>query len=428
MRFASRILLVGALTAIALIVAACGSGNNSAVPANARLINFSPVSVSENISNLYTIPATGTDSSSAYIQVPPGEYTISVSATGYSPEPSEVLGLGTTQNWSTLAYVRNGGVVGQSFEETLTAPTTGFTTLNVVNAAIDAGNLDVYILSPGASPVGNTPSFASVPTSFTSQAITFSQGTYDIVVTGISTPTDVRIRVPSVVLASAQAYTLGLTGTAGGELVNAVLVPQGISVPSSAFVQANQARVRVLSALAVGTPATVMVGTTTVSSLAVYPLVPYSYTLVPANSSLTSITVNSASIAIPASTFASGFDYTILLYYAPGTTNPVAAVLTDSNLPIVNSASIRFINVGATGADGATLLVNGGQVATNTSYGSASAYTGVTPGSGAIVELIGSGYSGPSPLPPPLPAFNSGSVYTIMLYDGTKAPKVFEDR
>ncbi len=428
-------LCAGAAIAVSLLTA-CGSGNSTTAPANIRIVNDTSSTLTLYLNGSASSAATASDTSSSYAAVTPSTYTLSVASSSGSAGAASTVGLGTAQNYTALAYQRGNVVYSAVYTDNQSTPTTGYASLNVANVSQDAGPLDVYLVSPPSTNLsGLAPTFQSVQGLSNASTFASSPTKYDVIVTGAGNPTDVRLTLLNQQFASAQPYTLALTSTNGGALVNSALIPQGISITASAFVPANQARVRVMSALPVAGSTEVLatVGTSLAAATALpadYAPSPTHYQLVPAGSTVQSITISGGVAAtLPTTTFAAGGDYTILVYGTPGA--PLVTVLADVNQIIANRASVRVINAAVTGNAGITLFVNGSQAASSVLYGTdvtagtTDAYSGVTPASAATLQLIGNGYTGGGASNVPLV---SGSVNTVFVYDATAAPLIITDR
>ena len=452
MRSVMRKLLCAAAAVGLSVLTACGSGSGTTTPANIRVVNDTTSDLTVSLNGLATLTA-GSQVTSAYAAVAPSTYTLSVATPTGLTGASSTVGLGTAQNYTALAYERGNNIYSAVYTDNQAVPSTGFSSLNVANVSADAGPLDIYLVPHAASGspslIGYQPTFSSVQglsTATTLASTAAASGStpaiaWDIVVTKAATPNDVRLTLSNPSFASAQAYTLALTATAGGGLVNAVLIPQGLT--TTVFTPTTQARVRVWSVLPVpALPATtpsvsVTVGST-VLSVANAPS-PTQYQLVPANSAISAIslstfngttTVNSTISPVPTGTFAAGGDYTVLIY-GTGTPSgaPAALILADTNQVVANYASVRLINAAVPGT-GLTMYVANAEGASSVTYPTAStgessyAYSGVKPASSATLSLIGAGYTGQQSIG----QFFSGSVYTVMVYDPTLAPLVVQDR
>ncbi len=441
---------------IASLLTACGSGSNSVPPSAVRVVNTTGTTLAMYLNNSAAVPTLAPGGVSNYQTVTPGTYTVAVSAvsgTTVKSAPGVNLPFGAGQSYTVIAYERDNvvSVAGAPLTDNLAQPVSGFVTLNIADVSQDAGPLDVYLQSPGTLPQLGQASFQTVQG--LSIASTFVGGTYDVVVTGAGQPGDIRLLWPSVVFAGSTSLTapfsagnlvatLVLTST-GGALVNATLLGQA----ESATVFPNpSARVRVLSALPVANQSQVQV---TVSSGTAAPLAaltlpsanapnPTPYALVPGiSASATASSISAISVVTGATTvavtppasnnsFTAGNDYTVLVYPDPVTTLPVAAVFTDNNQSVPNVAEIRLVNAGVSTTGGLTLYVNGKQIATNTLYGTVSAYGPGSPSSGATVVLNGFGY--PTTIVQPTADFITGSVYTVFVYDPSAPALVIQDR
>jgi hypothetical protein len=442
MQFVTRILRCSRAAIALSLLTACGSGSNTTVPANIRIVNDTASTLTLYLNEAAASAATPPKSSSAYGTVTPSTYTLSVASSNGSSGAATTVGLGTAQSYTALAYQRGDVVYSAVYADNQAVPTTGFSSLDVANLSQDAGPLDVYLVSPPSTDLSLlSPTFSSVQGLSTASTFAAAPTKYDVIVTGAGNPTDVRLTLQDQQFNSAQAYTLAFTSTSGGGLVNAVLVPQGVNVAAGSFLPTSQARVRVWSSLvttplATGIDVSVGLSPSTAFSLPTDNVSPFPipYQLVPAGSSIQTLTVaGGGAVTIPAATFAAGGDYTIVVYGTVAA--PLVSVLADSNLIISNRASVRLINAAVTGSSGVTMLINGSDAAFGVPYGSdlnvapnggtATAYTGISPTSTATVSLGGGNYSGGSLTQQ---AFNSGSVYTVFLYDPTLPPKIITDR
>jgi hypothetical protein len=437
-----RTLLCSAAAIAISLLTACGSGSGTTVPANIRVVNDTADSVILSLNGLTTIPTQVSNATSAYVAVTPSTYTLSVATSSGLTGASTTVGLGTAQNYTALAYERGKNIYSAVYTDNQAVPSAGFSSLNIANVSSDAGPVDVYLLPHAASGTpsltGYQPTFTSVQGLSTATTLASTAAAtastpaiaWDIVVTRAAAPSDIRLTLSNPIFASSQAYTLGLTATAGGGLVNAVLIPQGLT--TAVYTPATQARVRVWSALPTGSAAAVVTTVGTAQLSIDYAPSPTPYQLVPANSAVTALTVAGTAIGtLPADTFAAGGDYTILVY---GTGSPVGApaalILTDTNQVVANYASVRLINAAVNGSAGLTMYVAGAEGASSVVYPTAATattayvYTGVKPASAAPLLLLGAGYTGPQSTA----QFTSGSVYTVMVYDAAQAPLITQDR
>jgi len=159
-----RTLLCAAGAIVASLLTACGSGSTTTTPANIRMVNATGTGLTLSLNGGYDLAGIASNSVSGYESVPPGTYTLSVAAVnGSLASAPQTIGLGTSQNYTTLAYTRGNVVYASTITDNLAVPIAGFTTLDVANVSPDAGPLNVYVLPPGtASLAGLSPSYSSV--------------------------------------------------------------------------------------------------------------------------------------------------------------------------------------------------------------------------------------------------------------------------
>lgn len=374
---------------LAASLCACSSGgdNSSSTQPTLRLVNLTGA----NDLNL-TADSTGyggnaaSGAANSYSSLSAATYSLFVSSASgaLSTSATSSVALSADTNYSAVAYERGGQIKVLVLTETDTTPSTGFALLTVNNADADAGNLDIYVVAPGVDVADLSPTF-SVAVSSSSLSNSVAAGTYDIVVTANSKPTDVRLRLPSIQLAGSEVINLVLTPTSGGSLVDGALIRQQGSVT---FIRNPSARVRVVAALPAGTGQNPVIAAAvggTILGQVTAPSVGSAYGLVPAGATTYEVKIDGTPLtSLPAHTFASGGDYTILTYG----TNAAAAdvnVLTDSNrLPANSGARIRLVNGGVPSA-GLSLSANNISLVSEVVFGDSSAYASITTGSNQLV-------------------------------------------
>jgi hypothetical protein len=263
----------------------------------------------------------------------------------------------------------------------------------------------------------------------TSGYFEIGKGTYRIVITGVGNKTDLRLDLPSVVIADQQILTLILTSTAGGVLVDGWLVTQQTAPAGAVIAQQNaSARVRVAANIATG--GTVVATANAVSldsSTLVSPAVD-TYALVPAGALTTSVVVNGATFPVPNLSVAAGADLTLLV--AGTAASPTFSLLSDDNrLPLNGLAKLRLVN-GLNGPAGnISLTADANLVAQNVASGTAStAATIVTTGNNSQLQVNGPGNTSLSAIGLTL---QSQGVYSVFMLDditGTPVAIVRADR
>jgi hypothetical protein len=423
------------LSLLALILlglcTACGgksSSSGTAAPGLIRLVNATSVNnLSMSATGVVQASGVASGGASSYASLAVGTYGIFAGTADASLAASATqnLTIATGISYTVFAYQRNGAVNIRILTDNQTAPSTGFALLTIGNTGPDAGALDVYVVSPGSSLSGLSPTFSTTASGSTSLTQAIAAGTYDIVVTGSGAPADIRQVLSSIQLSNLEIAYLELTSSSGGTLVNSALVQQGGAVT---ILPATTARVRVVAAI----PGVGSINSNIATSVAGSPLgsltspATGTYRVIAANSAVTSIDVTTNGVdvpvtSLPTGTFASGGDYTILVYGTAAA--PVVALLTDNNQAPV-SAKVRLVNA-AVPVGGISLTDNFQSLISDLPYGVASDYQGISGGSSAL--------SVTSPLVS-FPTYNlttnilSGGTYSLFVLGTTTAPIVVFNR
>ena len=419
--FRIRVGFVVAFAAAALV--ACGGGGSSS-SANVRLVNatLTHASLSLLANATSVISATAVDTASAYAGVPTGSPALQINdATSGAVLTTTAPTVNKDQHFAIIAYESGGIVRTALIGEDSTTPATGTAALRIFDTATDAGAIDIYVTDPAvdittlSSPTFTLPSTTSVQAT---PFLSFGPGTYRIRVTGSGNPSDLRLDIPSVVLASQQIVTVILTPTTGGTLANgAVLLQQGAYTAS----RNTTSRVRLAAAVSSNASVTAAAGGISIGTGVVAPAIG-AYVNVPAGSAI-NVSVNSASIGAPAAPLTAGSDNTLLVYGNAG--SAVATLIADDNhLPAVSTNfKMRLLN-GITGAAvPLTLDVNFAVVASNVVPGSASSYAVAPAGTAGTQTHID--VTSPASLTPiytqdvPIPG---NSVFTLFMLGDASAP------
>jgi hypothetical protein len=413
--------------ALGVLLAACGSSNNNnGTNPQVRLVNATQtaaLTMSLNGSAQFSNVAAAT--ASAYASVTPGNYTVTVASSSTSLVSSTLtVGLGTGQTYSVLAYDRDGAVFPTVFTENQVAPTTGYGTVSVENLSPDSGTLDLYVVPVGTTSLsGLTPTFQFVQYGASPSVTSELAGSYAMIATATGNPNDVRFTLGSLAIANGEILTLAFTSTTGGALVNGVVLTQGGSVQ---FTPNTSARVRIVSALPSSGSSPVVATVGGAPFATVFSPNPGSYTLVPGGATAYSISVAGTAIAtLPAATFTTGGDFTILVYGSAS--SPSVSIFTDNNqVPVGGEIKLRLVNAGATGAGGLTMYDNNVQVASSVAYGSASPYFNVSVSSNSTLELVEASKNMPNI---PISTSTPDSVFTVFVIDDlVTAPTIIRDR
>jgi hypothetical protein len=418
--------------ALAVMVFGAGCGHHSSSSTSTsyiRLVNLTTASDLALTATASSSTTTGTMVNSgitsggngSYHSLTSGTYYLVTSSAGGSLAASSSTSktMSADVYYTVVAYAHNGSIQNLLLTDNQTTPSSGYSLLTVAHEATDAGSVDVYLVPHGADISSYSPTFSSVATSSSSLSQTVNAGTYDIIVTAASKPEDVRLTMSSVTLSSQEMATFVITGTSGGALVNGALVDKGGSVTT--LQQADKARVRIVGGFGNDRSS---VSVSLSDSTTLDPLTSPSiglYTLVSAGATVSSMDiVGGTSITAPTTIFASGGDYTLLVYGTAA--SPSVTVLTDNNqAPSSTSlAKLRLVNATvATSYGGISLTDNFVQVVSNLGLGLASDYQGVSTGQSSLV--ISSPWATFSPYTistttgsnSSLPYIYAGGVYTV---------------
>jgi hypothetical protein len=311
-----------------------------------------------------------------------------------------------------------------SEDEDISTIVAGNTRVRVFNATTETGNLDVYLTAPGADLTATAPTFSVNSGILTGFREIPASATYELRVTGLNSPGDLRLDIPSITLGASQVSTLVFTAGSGGVLVHGLqFVQQG----AATALPNTKARLRVVSSVNnagtvtadAGTGAGLVHLTTALRSPAIGP-----YTLVDAGGSVNlSVSVGALPVLSGPQSYAAGADYTLLTYGDPATpaTLAVTTITDDNRLPLnAGTTKIRVIN-GVLGLGNVTLQVD---ASVPTSFvpvdsGSASPYYLFTSSTGAFIQVTPDGpddvYTTTRPNLDPLV---SQGVYTVFILAG----------
>lgn len=362
---------IAALAALAglLLAAGCGGGAD-ATKAQVRLVNASSgyAKLDLRVDGQLRQGDVGYGATDSYVEVDPDK-SATVLATGGSSAAllSFTPAVAKKKHYTVLAYGSSGALRQVVLDEDAAASDTNRALLRVVNAAPDAGALDVYLSGSDEALASLTPKQAGAAVGAVAAATTVDSGTWRLRVTAAGNRADLRLDVPALVLSSKQVATLVLTAPAGGggALVGALLLTQQGSVLSQ---NGNQARVRIAVGLAGGATVGVQLGSTTLLPDTTAPTVG-NYALVPAGAQTLKLRVNGSALADDSKTLVAGADYTLLIFgtaAAPanawlGDDNTVPTDATQARLRLVNgvappgtplSLTIDLLAVGGTVAAG----------------------------------------------------------------------------
>lgn len=238
---------------LTLALAGCGGNADSgSSTAKIRLLNLSGgyesldlyTRDSDDTADEKQFSAVAQGSISSYASVKNDGYTIKVRKSGASGDLTTwtaTLAADTHVTYVAFGETNQFGVL--SIDEDLDDPASGQTNVRVLNTTQQS--FDVYLT--GASDSLNDVSATSAGVGAGTQSLLSSvtSGTYRLRVTAAGSKTDLRLNVPEVAMPGAGVMTIILTDTAGGVLVNAVLLPKQGS--PTVYDNTASARIRLLN-------------------------------------------------------------------------------------------------------------------------------------------------------------------------------------
>ncbi len=339
--FKGRTAVVMVVTAVALT--ACGGGTDR-TKARVRLVNATTAyqSLDLGVDGSARQSNVAYASTAGYVEVDPGKTASTLSQpTSAAALLSFTPDLSRDKYYSVLAYGALGALKQVLLDDNASAPDNNKTLLRVVNAAPDAGALDVYLTGTDDALGSAVPVYSKAELGAVGPWLTLNSATWRLRVTANNSKTDVRLNVASQILSSKQLLTLVLTPSRGGVLVNALVLSQQAEIQKQ---DNNQARVRVVAGVSEGAGVSANLGSTSLLSNFSSPAVS-AYGLV--NTSAQSVTVTVAGKDLAASSYEpkAGGDYTLLVRGTPLAAqtdwieddNRAATDSTQARLRLVNS-------------------------------------------------------------------------------------------
>ena len=416
-------LLLGA--ASAALLAACGGGKSNE-PTNAGFVRL--VNATAGALDLYDgsskISAAAANAAAAYVDREPTTHDFIVRS-GSDAAPTLTVGVQRQQRYTIVAYTSGDSTNTGYLTDDESAPRTGAAKLRVFHtAAADAGSVDVYLLGSACSGlVGSAAApVASAVTGLQASYVQVGAAGYHLCVTSQGDKGDLRLDIPAASFADQQIVTLILTRSAGGVLLNGLLLNQqgalGVAPNGSA-------RVRLVADTASGASVSVSVGGVSLGAPLAAAARPGAYTLVGTGTLNLSVTIDgNTTVPVLAQSAQAGGDYSLLLSGAAAT--PAASLVADDNsvsTSLARPVKLRVFN-GVNGATtGASLSLDNALVG-SASFGSASTPPSLVPASAALAQLnasvdstdllVGSGLT-----------LTANQVYTVFLLGNAGAPKAW---
>lgn len=407
----------GALLA-ATLLAACGGGTDR-TKAQVRLVNASSgyTQLDWRVDDELRQGAVAYGESASYAEADPGKTNTLARAGSGTALLSFNPAVDKRKHYTLLAYGPQGGLKQLLLDDNAGAPADNRSLLRVVNAAPDAGALDIYLTGTADALAESVPVKAGAAVDAVGEWHTVNSGSYRLRVTAMGSKTDLRLDVPALALASRQVLTLVISPATGGVLVQGLVLTQQGAIAALA---PTQARLRVVSGLADGGSVNLRVGGAAVLANVNTPAVT-PYTLVPAGEQAVLVGVNGATAYSRSDTLVAGADYTLLVY-GPSAAALVRWVGDDNNLPSDRTlAKLRLVNA-VDGLSGPlSLSADFAPVADGVAAGSASAYDGIDATTTAQLSVSASGTAAPL-FSAVDQTFAAAANYTVFLVGSASAP------
>ncbi len=410
---------MAALAVVALaVMSGCGGGTDR-TKAQVRLVNASTgyAQLELRVDDQLRQGGVAYGGSAGYAEAEPGK----IFTVGSPNSPTSLLsftpGVAANKYYTVLAYGRAGALKQLLLDDNNAQPDTNRTFFRVINAAPDAGTLDVYITASGDALETAVPVQRAAAVDAVGSFLTINSGTWRLRVTAPDgkTAADVRLDLPAVTLASRQVVTLVLVPGQGGVLVKALLLAQQAGIDERA---STQARVRVATGL-VSVGVTQTGNSTALLTPTALPTI-NNYAVVSAGAITLNVTVDGVARPAYAATLAAGADYTLLVH---GTAASSEVVLIEDNnlLPTdVTKAKVRLLN-GVSGVAGAlSMSIDDLALPESALAGAATGYVLQNATATARIAVAGAGagtlYSGVDQV------FAAGANYTVFVIGPAAGP------
>jgi Domain of unknown function (DUF4397) len=366
-----------------LLVAGCGGGTDR-TKAQVRLVNASLgyAQLDLRVDSQLSQGGVAYGGSAGYVEVDPDDPATTVSSAGSATALlSFTPALSAKKYTSVLAYGAAGALRHVVLDDNTAAPDAGKALLRVLNAAPDAGSLDVYLTGTDDILLAAVPVQAAAMYGTLGGWVTVNSANWRLRVTAAGSKTDVRLDVPLLALPSRHVTTLVLTPgarDAGGVLVGSLAVAQQGAITRE---DARHARVRLAAVVAASATVAATVGTTTLAAGVGSPALA-DYVLLPTGVSAVTVAVNGTAVAAPAKTLDAGRDYTLMVH-GLAAAGRVSWIEDDNRLPSDSArAKLRLVNGLAETAATLSMTLDFSPVADGVAIGAASAYASVAPTSG----------------------------------------------
>jgi hypothetical protein len=406
------------LAAVVAWLASCGGGEDP-TKARLRFVNASSGYVSLDLvvddeRRFGAVPYAGNDT---YVEVDPDQTDSDVRLAGGSTALVNLTpSLQEDHDYTLLAYGGAGALKTLLLDENNSKPDSGKTRLRVVNAAPDAGSVDVYVTGSDELLTDAVPLQSAAVAGTVNGFVTISSGTRRLRITAAGSKTDLRIDLPSLGLGSEQVATLVITPGSGGVLVNVLLLREAGGLTRA---DTPQARVRAVAGVTDGgTVAATLDGKDLLAGGVGAPAIG-AYVPVAAGAVAPAVSVNGVVVGAT-STLTPGADYTMMVY-GPASAPVVVWLADDNRLPSdLTQAKVRLVHGLADLAGALALKVNTTPLAGGVLTGTASAYALQAPTTTATLSVTGAASA--LTVSYVEPAFVASGNYSVFVLGAASAP------
>jgi hypothetical protein len=401
-----------------LMLAACSGGDSD--NANIRLLNVSQDygSLDLYVDTTQELSGISYGAASAYAGITDTTYTIGFDVHGVSSTLESLFETFPEKSHKTfVAYGDTGHFSTLEISEDQSTPNSDSSSLQVLNTATDAGAVDLYLTGSTVSLDNAAPTFSAVASGSidANGLVTLSSGSYRLRVTATGSKSDVRLDVSDVSFGGGQVVSIVVSGTSGGVLVDAMILPQ----QGALTIHKNpNARVRAAAGIMSGTTVTASIKKVNLLSSAAANTVG-SYTQVAAGTDAVGLSVDGKAVAVSSQTLNAGSDCTLLLWDNTGGTQ-ITLISDDNRLPPSNDAKIRLINAISGLSDPISLTVNYAPAAQSVTLGTASDYSDVTVASNIELNVTDATTS-TSLFANTATSLESQDVYTLFMFGSSSA-------
>jgi hypothetical protein len=415
-----RELWIAAFIAVLALVSGCSKGraqNSTDMRALNAVVDAEPLDVLVADSVKASALALGTTSS--YSEFSSGTLDVKVrSSTSQNVLSEKSLAFTSGTNTTLLMYGKRNAVLTTLLADDATSPASGNFRVRFVNLASDSGPVDLYLTTgdiSSAAPLISATSYGSVTN--IAEAVA---GSFRITFTAAGTQ-DILFQSTAQTFSANADVTVVVVPSLGGKLVNAVMLPQGLST-SGTLLQNPLARLKAVNALPDSTAVNFKADATTLLSS-----VPFagssSYVTTAAGSralQLEAANVPGVTIATLARQLDPARDYSVI---AVGSISApqLVSFSDDNSLPATGFAKLRFVN-GLAGSTTVDVLVNFASQTSQLAFGTASSYYQLAPSLTYTITFSSPG--GVSVISTLTPAeLDAAGVYTAYLVGTQAAPQ-----